>query len=280
MEYKKKLKNEGINPTDLIKGEKSKRNLTWEVGKHNMLCRGDMMDMKINKTLSSKLYCRYGQYAPQFILKPLKIEYIYPEPNITIFHNLLMDFEINHIKKKAMPILSRATVHNVRTGELSFADYRISKSAWLQPEHDKLVRSLFSKISLATGLDSRSFEPLQVANYGLAGQYEPHCDHATAKTPDTFDNFGGNRLATMLMYMTDVPVGGKTVFTKTNPGASITPTKGSGAFWFNLKRNGKGNPMTEHAACPVVIGAKWVSNVWIHERRQEFRHPCTLNKDE
>ena len=28
-------------------------------------------------------------------------------------------------------------------------------------------------------------------------------------------------------------------------------------FWYNLKKNGKGNPMTRHAACPVLVGQKW-----------------------
>ena len=28
-------------------------------------------------------------------------------------------------------------------------------------------------------------------------------------------------------------------------------------FWYNLKKNGIGNPRTRHAACPVLVGTKW-----------------------
>ena len=31
------------------------------------------------------------------------------------------------------------------------------------------------------------------------------------------------------------------------------------------------------AACPVLIGNKWVGNKWIHERGQEFRRRCSLD---
>ena len=39
---------------------------------------------------------------------------------------------------------------------------------------------------------------------------------------------------------------------------------------------GDGNPFTRHAACPVLVGVKWVSNKWIHEVGNEFRRPCGL----
>ena len=32
-----------------------------------------------------------------------------------------------------------------------------------------------------------------------------------------------------------------------------------------------------HAACPVLVGAKWVANKWLHEFGQEFKRPCELH---
>lgn len=49
-------------------------------------------------------------------------------------------------------------------------------------------------------------------------------------------------------------------------------------FWYNLLRSGVGDLRTRHAACPVLTGTKWVSNKWIHERGQEFRRPCGLER--
>lgn len=37
--------------------------------------------------------------------------------------------------------------------------------------------------------------------------------------------------------------------------------------------------MTRHAACPVIVGSKWVANKWIHESGNEFRRPCDLLPD-
>uniref|UniRef100_A0A0B7AP15 Uncharacterized protein n=1 Tax=Arion vulgaris TaxID=1028688 RepID=A0A0B7AP15_9EUPU len=63
--------------------------------------------------------------------------------------------------------------------------------------------------------------------------------------------------------MSDVEAGGATVFPYI--GLKLYPEKGSAAFWYNLYRNGDGIYKTRHAACPVLVGTKWVANKWIHE---------------
>ena len=63
----------------------------------------------------------------------------------------------------------------------------------------------------------------------------------------------------------------------TNALATVYPVKNAAVFWYNLKRNGRGNEDTRHAACPVLVGQKWVSNWWIHEYGQVFRRPCALD---
>ncbi|KAM8957362.1 prolyl 4-hydroxylase subunit alpha-1 isoform 3-T4 [Lycaon pictus] len=117
----------------------------------------------------------------------------------------------------------------------------------------------------------------RVANYGVGGQYEPHFDFARKDEPDAFKELGtGNRIATWLFYMSDVSAGGATVFPEV--GASVWPKKGTAVFWYNLFASGEGDYSTRHAACPVLVGNKWVSNKWLHERGQEFRRPCTLSE--
>ncbi|XP_045898830.1 prolyl 4-hydroxylase subunit alpha-1-like, partial [Micropterus dolomieu] len=65
---------------------------------------------------------------------------------------------------------------------------------------------------------------VQVANYGVGGQYEPHFDFGRKDEPDAFEELGtGNRIATWLLYMSDVQAGGATVFT--DVGASVRPKK-------------------------------------------------------
>lgn len=127
-----------------------------------------------------------------------------------------------------------------------------------------------------TGLDPDISEELQVANYGIGGHYEPHFDFARPEEKDAFKSLGmGNRLATMLFYMSDVEAGGATVFPRLD--LTLWPKKGAAAFWYNLKRNGDGDYRTRHAGCPVLSGVKWISNKWIHEHGQWLHRPCSLD---
>lgn len=45
-----------------------------------------------------------------------------------------------------------------------------------------------------------------------------------------------------------------------------------------MLRSGEGDLRTRHAACPVLLGIKWVSNKWIHEKGQDVYRPCGLYK--
>lgn len=244
---------------------------------YESLCRGENThDYK----LKHKLKCRYvHKNNPRLLLKPAKEEEVYLNPWIVIYHDVVSDKEIDTIKRIATPLLSRATVHNPRTGKLETAEYRVSKSAWLKDGDDPVIHNVNNRISDITGLSMATAEELQIANYGLGGQYEPHFDFARREETEAFRDLGsGNRIATWLTYMTNVDAGGATVFT--HIGVKLFPIKGAAAFWYNLYRSGDGIFDTRHAACPVLVGQKWVSNKWIHERGQEFRRPCSVNMDE
>ncbi|CAI7999267.1 Prolyl 4-hydroxylase subunit alpha-1 [Geodia barretti] len=97
-------------------------------------------------------------------------------------------------------------------------------------------------------------EQLQVVNYGIGGHYEPHYDFGTDEASFT-DGKDRNRIATVLFYLSDVELGGATVFPIV--GARIQPFKGDAAFWWNLKKSGEGDMLTRHAGCPVLVGTKW-----------------------
>ncbi|XP_006006516.1 prolyl 4-hydroxylase subunit alpha-1 isoform X3 [Latimeria chalumnae] len=246
--------------------------------KYEMLCRGE--GMKMTPRRSKRLFCRYfDNKSPQYVLGPVKQEDEWDKPRIVRFHDIISDEEIEKVKELAKPRLRRATISNPITGVLETAHYRISKSAWLAAYEDPVVERINQRIQDLTGLDVGTAEELQVANYGVGGQYEPHFDFGRKDEPDAFKELGtGNRMATWLFYMSDVSAGGATVFPEV--GASVWPMKGTAVFWYNLFASGEGDYSTRHAACPVLVGNKWVSNKWIHERGQEFRRPCGLLESE
>lgn len=74
------------------------------------------------------------------------------------------------------------------------------------------------------------------------------------------------------MQLSTVEKGGATVFPYL--GVYIPPVKGTAVFWFNLKTFGQEDFYTKHAACPVLLGNKWIATRWIREYGNEFRRPC------
>ncbi|XP_068133547.1 prolyl 4-hydroxylase subunit alpha-2 isoform X1 [Hyperolius riggenbachi] len=244
---------------------------------YEALCRGEGVRMTPRR--QKRLFCRYhnGNKDPTLILGPVKEEDEWDSPRIVRYLDVLSSEEIERIKELAKPRLARATVRDPKTGVLTTANYRVSKSAWLEEYDDPVITRVNKRMQAITGLTADTAELLQVANYGMGGQYEPHFDFSRKEEPDVFKRLGtGNRVATFLNYMSDVEAGGATVFP--DFGAAIWPRKGTAVFWYNLFRSGEGDYRTRHAACPVLVGSKWVSNKWFHERGQEFLRPCGLTE--
>lgn len=254
------------------------KNFDWSEERRifKKLCRGDPMPHAPQSP--KRLRCYYKTGHPLCTIKRCPIEVVFTNPDIMILRNIMSDAEINKVIKISKPLLNRATVHNPITGQLEFAHYRISKNCWLNGGHDELIDRMNARMSALTGLNLETAEDFQVQNYGLAGHYDPHFDFSRDLENSTLGRLGtGNRIATVLLYMTDVEAGGATVFPYV--GARVMPKKGDAVFWHNLLQSGEGDFRTRHAGCPVLKGWKWVSNKWIHEYGNEFRRPCSLSPE-
>ncbi|NXS63638.1 P4HA3 hydroxylase, partial [Brachypteracias leptosomus] len=210
--------------------------------------------------------------SPYLLLQPAKKELVQLQPYVALYHDFISDDEAETIKGLAGPWLQRSVVASGEKQQK--AEYRISKSAWLKDTVDPVVKALERRMAAITGLDLRPpyAEYLQVVNYGLGGHYEPHFDHATSRKSPLYRMKSGNRIATIMVYLSEVEAGGSTAFVYAN--FSVPVVKNAALFWWNLRRNGAGDGDTLHAGCPVLAGDKWVANKWIHEHGQEFRRPC------
>ncbi|CAI2349116.1 unnamed protein product [Caenorhabditis sp. 36 PRJEB53466] len=243
---------------------------------YEALCRNEV---PVSQKDISRLYCYYKRDRPFLIYAPIKVEIKRFNPLAVLFKEVISDSEIAAIQELAKPKLARATVHDSVTGKLVTATYRISKSAWLKEWEGDVVAKVNKRIELMTNLEMETAEELQIANYGIGGHYDPHFDHAKKEESKSFESLGtGNRIATVLFYMSQPSHGGGTVFTEVK--STILPTKNDALFWYNLYKQGDGNSDTRHAACPVLVGIKWVSNKWIHEKGNEFRRPCGLKSSD
>lgn len=248
--------------------------------RYNMACRADKMEPKHLRRHSS-LTCFYKRDAPRLILKPVRVTRVHDNPEVLIFHKVVHQDQLDQLIRIATPEIAPAQVVDQETQEIKTASYRISKTMWLNhipsTEKTKLTEKLNYISADLTDLDTQFSETYQIQNYGLGGQYEFHHDHGE---PNSYlDNHPeGNRLATLLFYMSDVEKGGHTVFTKL--GVTSYARKGDAILWHNLYKNGTGNPFTEHAGCPVIAGSKWVMNKWFKLRSGEKSKLCSLNRFE
>lgn len=268
----------GSNSTDQLEGDPSSSlKARIRSQEYEALCRGESL---LSPAVTRKFKCFHMNTTaiPYLRYMKIKVEEAYKEPAILLYHDVMRDSEIEKMKQLAIPRLTRSTVLDVKTGSSVATPFRIGKTAWLSDNEDEMIKRVTRRVELITGLTSESAEDTQVVNYGIGGHYDVHYDFANDNDTQPVHNVRyGNRVSTWLNYLSDVPAGGATVFPLLK--VSVWPRKGSAAYWKNLHRDGTGDYLTKHAACPVLIGSKWIANKWFHERGQEFRMPCSLTPD-
>ncbi|XP_073817092.1 prolyl 4-hydroxylase subunit alpha-2-like isoform X2 [Musca autumnalis] len=220
----------------------------------------------------SKLYCVYNRTASPFLqLAPLKMEILQLDPYMVVYHDIISDNEIEEFKSIARPELKRATVYSNDNKQPVVVRDRTAKSTGIDEEISATTKRFNQRMMDMTGMDTSGSEALQIMNYGLGGHYDTHYDFFNV-TSDLKVVKEGDRIATVLVYLSDVEQGGATVFP--NIPTAVFPKKGSALVWYNLKNDLEGNWLTLHAACPVLVGSKWVANKWIRSKPQMFRRPC------
>uniref|UniRef100_A0A182PQA7 procollagen-proline 4-dioxygenase n=1 Tax=Anopheles epiroticus TaxID=199890 RepID=A0A182PQA7_9DIPT len=217
------------------------------------LCRGD--NQQSAKDLA-KLRCRYEHNRTPFLrISPLKLEEVNLDPVIVVYHEMISNKEIDALINIAKPLLHRSMVGDDQKRTVSKT--RTSSNAWLDDAMHPVVRSISKRTEDMTDLAMSAAEQLQVGNYGVGGHYLPHYDYGVPEDgKEVYPAIGkGNRIATVMYYLSDVAIGGATVFP--HLGVGIFPKKGSAIFWYNLHANGTVDTRTLHGACPVLLGSKW-----------------------
>jgi hypothetical protein len=117
------------------------------------------------------------------------------------------------------------------------------------------------------------FEAPTIIRYEAGQVLKPHFDaNRDAETEDS--SRGGQTLATLIVYLNDVRLGGKTRFgrlpvinpTAEEPHLTISPKAGDALLFFPADKYGKFDERTEHEGCPAV-DEKWIARIWRHSKR-------------
>ena len=231
------------------------------------LCRGE----EVIKRDLSILKCRYRvMNLPYNVWRE---EFLSRDPAVSMIYNFVTHSEMDELKTLSEYHLNRAMAGS------TYIEERVQSSSWHHENTSASIWNLSNRVNYITGLDAiESAETWQVGQYGLGGYYAAHFDYNAKRfTRDIVrDKVMGDRIATFMLYLSDVQAGGYTVFPEI--GIFARPIQGSAVFWYNYSLDGEADPRTLHAGCPVLMGHKTVANKWIHMYGNEFNRPCGCAK--
>ena len=193
-----------------------------------------------------------------------RIEQVSWEPRAFILHNFLSDEECDHLISLADPHLHKSTVVDSKTGGSVDSDVRTSSGTFLGMHQDDVVTAIEKRLALVTMIPEENGESLQILRYVDGQKYEPHTDYFH-DTVNTNPAHGGQRIATVLMYLTTPDEGGETVFPHAlekntdgegwsecaRRGLAVKAIRGNALFFYGLNPDGSEDPRSTHGSCPV-----------------------------
>uniref|UniRef100_A0A0D6QZA4 procollagen-proline 4-dioxygenase n=1 Tax=Araucaria cunninghamii TaxID=56994 RepID=A0A0D6QZA4_ARACU len=224
---------------------------------------------------------RQQQQEPNVpITYPTKVQQISWKPRAFVYRGFLSDEECDHLISLAKTELKRSAVADNGSGKGTVSEVRTSSGMFIPKGKDEIVTRIEEKIAAWTFLPKENGEDIQVLRYEPGQKYDPHFDFFHDKVNLAR---GGHRVATVLMYLTDVAKGGETVFPSAEvdsrrrvniqddtlsdcakKGVAVKPKRGDALLFFSLTPGAITDSSSLHAGCPVIEGEKWSATKWIH----------------
>lgn len=158
--------------------------------------------------------------------------------------------------------VAQSTVVNRETGVGVLSDVRTSSGSFYRIGENKVVSYVEGVLSALFRFPVENGEGLQILRYEKGQHYKPHHDYFDEKAPGSHVQLkrGGQRIATILVYLNDVEAGGATVFP--DVGLEVYPKKGR-VLYFSYPTPTP-DTLTLHGGAPVIAGTKWVATKWVH----------------
>ncbi|XP_061347636.1 probable prolyl 4-hydroxylase 9 [Gastrolobium bilobum] len=158
---------------------------------------------------------------------------------------------------------------------------RTSSGVFVSASEDKngILDVIEEKIARASMIPRTHGEAFNILRYEVGQRYNSHYD---AFNPTEYGPQKSQRIASFLLYLTDVQEGGETMFPFENGanmdgsygyeaciGLRVRPRQGDGLLFYSLLPNGTIDPTSLHGSCPVIKGEKWVATKWLRDQEQK-----------
>ena len=185
-------------------------------------------------------------------------------PRVVVFGGLLSDEECDALINAARPRLSRSLTVATKTGGEEVNADRTSQGMFFQRGESALITKIEARIAKLVNWPEINGEGIQVLQYVPGTEYKPHYDYFDPSEPGTATILkrGGQRVGTIVMYLSEPEKGGGTVFP--NVHLSVAPKRGNAVF-FSYERPDP-STRTLHGGAPVTAGEKWIATKWLRER--------------
>lgn len=204
------------------------------------------------------------------------------EPHAVLYRNFASLEECDHVKKLAESRLAPSGLA-LRKGETASGTKDIRTSSGTFLSSDKDPRGILSRIERrmadVTHIPQSHGEAFNVLRYQLGQKYDSHYD---TFDPASYGPQTSQRVASFLLYLTDVEEGGETHFPLEGPkglerlrridykscadGLHVKPRAGDALLFYNIHPNATFDKHSLHGGCPVVRGEKWVATKWIRDK--------------
>jgi prolyl 4-hydroxylase len=187
-------------------------------------------------------------------------------PQIIVFDDVLSGDECSDLIERSRYRLKRSTTVNPDNGAEDVIETRTSEGCWFPRCEDELIERIDRRIAALMNWPIDHGEGLQILHYAPGGEYQPHFDYFP---PDqggsaVHTSRGGQRVATLIVYLNDVEGGGQTIFPEAC--VAVTARRGGAVYFRYMNGRGQLDPMTLHGGAPVTSGEKWIMTKWMRER--------------
>jgi prolyl 4-hydroxylase len=186
-------------------------------------------------------------------------------PRVVVFGALLDAQECDDLIELAQGRLVRSETVTPATGGSEINAARTSEGMFFGRGENALIARIESRIAELLRWPVDRGEGMQVLRYRPGAEYKPHYDYFDLEQPGTpaILRRGGQRLASVVMYLNTPARGGATTFP--DAGLEVAPVRGNAVF-FSYERPDP-DTLSLHGGAPVVEGEKWVATKWLREGR-------------